>query len=102
MIPSSPAGKAGLAGMKLLAINGRKWTMDLLHTTLKQAKSSGHPIDLLIASADFYKTLRVNYGGGDRYPTLERDPGKRDLLSQIFAPRTFHPKAESKKQPDAE
>ena len=103
VIPSSPTGKAGLApGMKLLAIDGRKWSIDLLHTTLKQAKSSGRPIELLVASADFYKTLRVEYYGGDRYPTLERDPRRGDLLSQIFAPRTFHPKPEPKKQSTAD
>jgi len=101
VIPSSPSGTAGMApGMKLLAINGRKWTTDLLHIALKQAKSSREPIELLVASADFYKTLRVTYSGGDRYPTLERTPGDRDVLSQIFAPKTFRPKPEPKKEAD--
>lgn len=102
VIPSSPTGKAGLApGMKLLAINGRKWSTDLLHTTLKEAKSSRKPIDLLVASGDFYKTLRVIYSGGDRYPTLQRDAAKPDLLSQVFAPKTFRPKPQPKKEAGA-
>jgi predicted metalloprotease with PDZ domain len=84
VIPGSAATLAGIApGMKLVAVNGRRWSPDDLHAAIRQAKSGGEPIQLLIENEDFFQTYRVDYHGGERYPHLERISGKPDLLSEI-------------------
>jgi predicted metalloprotease with PDZ domain len=80
----SPAAKAGLAaGMKLVAVNGRKWTPDILREAILAAKSSKEAIELLVENEDFYQTVKVDWHEGQRYPHLERIAGKADLLSEI-------------------
>jgi predicted metalloprotease with PDZ domain len=84
VIPGSPAALAGIApGMKLVAVNGRKWNSDDLHAAIKQAKGGQAPIDLLIENEDFFQTYHVDYHGGERYPHLEKIGGKLDLLGEI-------------------
>jgi predicted metalloprotease with PDZ domain len=84
VIPGSPAARAGVApGMKLVAVNGRRWSPDDLHAAIREAKSGGEPIELLIENEDFFQTYRVDYHGGERFPHLERISGKPDLLGEI-------------------
>lgn len=84
VVPGSPAANAGLApGMRLIAVNGRKWTPDLLRDAIARAKNSKEPIELLVENGDFYQTYRVDYHGGERYPHLEPLRGKTDLLTEI-------------------
>jgi predicted metalloprotease with PDZ domain len=90
VVPGSPAAKAGIVhGMKLLAVNGRKWSADVLHDAISGAKRTREPLQILVANGDFYTTAAVAAFDGNRYPHLERDPSKPDLLSRIYAPRTF-------------
>jgi len=89
VIPGSPADRAGIsAGMKLLAVNSRHWTGDLLRTAIKEAKGSTAPIELLVENGDVYKNCAVDYHDGERYADLERDNTKPDVLSEIIKPRT--------------
>ena len=84
VIPGSPAANAGLApGMRLIAVNGRKWSPDILRNAVKRAKTSSEPIDLLAENGDFFQSYRVDYHGGERYAHLEQISGKPDLLSEI-------------------
>ncbi len=84
VIPGSPAAQTGIApGMKLVAVNGRRWNPDDLHAAIKQAKSAREPIELLIENEDFFRTYQVDYHGGERSPHLERISGKPDLLAEI-------------------
>ena len=96
VIPGSPAAQAGVApGMKLVAVNGRKWSPDDLHAAIRQAKGGHEPIELLIENEDFFQTYHVDYHGGERYPHLERISGKPDLLGEIAkmrAPAVVAPK----------
>jgi hypothetical protein len=69
--------------MRLVAINGRKWTPEILRDAIKQAKNSKEPIELLAENGDFYQTYRIDYHGGERYPHLEPLSGKTDILSEI-------------------
>jgi predicted metalloprotease with PDZ domain len=98
VIPGSPADQAGLApGMHLVAVNGRKWSPEILHSAIQLAKGSKEPIELLAESADYYKTYRLDYHGGERNPHLEAISGKGDVLGDIArmeavpvsAPKTF-------------
>jgi predicted metalloprotease with PDZ domain len=89
VIPDSPAARAGISpGMKLLAVNNRRWTGDLLRTAIKEAKGATAPIELLVENGDVFKTCAVDYHDGERYADLERDDSKPDLLSEIVKPRT--------------
>jgi predicted metalloprotease with PDZ domain len=96
VVPGSPAAQAGIApGMKLVAVDGRKWSPDDLRAAIRQAKSEHGPIELLIENEDFFQTYQVDYHGGERYPHLERISGKPDLLNEIAkmkAPAVAAPK----------
>jgi predicted metalloprotease with PDZ domain len=84
VVPGSPAANAGLApGMRLIAVNGRKWSPDLLRDAIARAKNSKDPIELLVENGDFYQTYRIDYHGGERYPHLDPLSGKNDLLTEI-------------------
>jgi predicted metalloprotease with PDZ domain len=82
----SPAFDAGMApGATLLAVNGRAYTEDLLKEAVTAAKSGG-PIELLLKSGDLYRSVRIEWRGGLRYPTLQRIDGTPDRLAVLFAP----------------
>jgi predicted metalloprotease with PDZ domain len=86
-VPGLPAAKAGLApGMKLVAVNGRAWTKELVDAAIAGAKGGKQPIELLAENTGFYKTYPVAYSGGLRYPHLERAGGP-DVLSEIAKAR---------------
>jgi len=83
VIPGSPAAKGGIApGMKLVAVNARKWSPDLLRLAIRAAQKDKQSIELLLENDDFFKTFVVNYSGGERYPHLEATHGA-DVLSEI-------------------
>jgi predicted metalloprotease with PDZ domain len=80
-----PAAKAGIGpGMKLLAVNGRRFSTEILRDAIKAAKQSSTPIDVLVENSDYYKTYRINYHDGEKYPHLVRDDSKPDLLTEIL------------------
>jgi predicted metalloprotease with PDZ domain len=83
--PGSPAAVAGLApGMRLIAVNGRRWSPDILRDAIRRAKGSSDAIELLAANGDFFHTYRVDYHGGEQYAHLEQINGRTDLLSDII------------------
>ena len=84
VVPRSPADLAGASpGTHIVALNGYKWSKDLLHDTLAAPPDPTGKISLLVQKDDMYKTLELNYSGGERYPTLLREPGIQDLLGSI-------------------
>ncbi len=92
VIPGSPADKAGIgAAMKLVAVNSRGWTPDILRAAVKSAKTDAAPIELLVENEDYFKTCKLNYHDGEKYPQLERDTAKPDLLTEILKPLTSEP-----------
>ena len=83
--PNFEAAKAGLApGMKITAVNGRTWSIDVLHEAITAAKSSTTPIELVVENGSFTNVFKLNYHGGERYPHLERDPTKPDVLGEVI------------------
>jgi len=79
------AAKAGIGpGMKLVAVNGRRFSAEILRDAIKSAKTGTAPIDLLVENTDYYKTYKIDYHGGEKYPHLVRDDSKPDLLSDIL------------------
>jgi predicted metalloprotease with PDZ domain len=92
VIPGSPADKAGVgAAMKMVAVNGRRWTADLLRTAIKAARTNTAPIELLVENEDYFTSCKLDYHEGEKYPRLERDATKPDLLKGILNPLTPAP-----------
>lgn len=84
-VEGMPAAKAGIGpGMKLVAVNGRRFSPDVLREALRAAKNNATPIDLLVENTDYYKTYKIDYHGGEKYPHLVRDNSKPDLLTEIL------------------
>jgi predicted metalloprotease with PDZ domain len=80
-----PAAMAGIGpGMKLIAVNGRKYSADVLREALRAGKSGSTPLELIVENTDYYKTYKLDYHGGERYPHLVRDESKPDLLTEIY------------------
>jgi predicted metalloprotease with PDZ domain len=83
-----PAAQAGIGpGMKLIAVNGRKFSAEILRDTLRQGKSGSSALQLLVENTEYYKTFKLDYHGGEKYPHLVRDEATPDLLSDIIKPR---------------
>lgn len=83
----SPAQLAGIApSLKVVAVNSRAYGPTVLHDAIKAATKSTEPIEFLLRDGDVFKTVTVNYHGGERYPHLERDASKPDLLTAIISP----------------
>jgi len=84
-IEGMPAALAGIGpGMKLIAVNGRHYSPEILREALKAGKGGSAPLELLVENTDYYKTYKLDYHGGERYPHLVRDDSKPDLLTEIY------------------
>ena len=89
VIVGSPAYQAGLGpGMRLVAVNGRKWTPELLHAAVKAAQADHQRIEFLVENAQFFKTFSVDYHDGEKNPHLERVLDQPDILGGILKPMT--------------
>ncbi|PMQ06835.1 hypothetical protein DyAD56_02875 [Dyella sp. AD56] len=84
-----PAFKAGLSpGMKVIAVNGKEYSGDAIKDAVTAAaKDKNQPVELLVKNFDEYKTLRIDYHDGLKYPHLERITGKPDRLSELLKAR---------------
>ncbi len=88
VIWGSPAYKAGISvGTEIVAVNGAAFDPDDLLRAITDAKTTKAPIELLLKAQDHYRTVRIDYHGGLRYPHLERIPGSTGgSLDAILAP----------------
>jgi predicted metalloprotease with PDZ domain len=82
------SANAGIGpGMKLIAVNGRKFTPEVFRDALMAGKNSKEPLQLLVENSDYYRMFSLDYHGGPMYPHLMRVANKPDLFTQIFAPK---------------
>jgi predicted metalloprotease with PDZ domain len=87
-----PAFKAGLTnGARLIAVNGRAFSAEVLKDATSQASKDGPLVELMVQDQDDFRTVRIDYRGGLRYPHLEPVAGKPDGLGAILAPRAPTP-----------
>ena len=87
--PELAAFKAGLApGMKIVGVNGRAWSAEALHDAIAATKNGAATIELRAENGTFQNDYKLAYRGGERYPHLERDSTKPDVLGEIIKPRT--------------
>jgi predicted metalloprotease with PDZ domain len=85
VIMDSPAYKAGVGpGMKLIAVNGRAFSPEIMRAALKEAHENHRAIEMLIENAQFFQTYSVPYFDGERNPHLERVADQPDILGEIL------------------
>jgi len=73
--------------MKIVGVNGRVWSSDAIREAIGATRSDAAPIDLRVENGSFQENYKVTYRGGERYPHLERDVAKSDVLGEIIKPR---------------
>jgi predicted metalloprotease with PDZ domain len=88
VIVGSPAFEAGLSSqMKIVGVNGRVYSQDVLSDAIKAAKDTSQPITLLVVADEYFRTCTINYHGGARYPHLVRNDSRPDYLDELIKPR---------------
>ena len=86
VVPGSAADRAGVAPeMKLLGVNGRRWNKDALRDAIAASKAGG-AIELLLENQEFFRTAKLTYREGRRYPALVRTTGEHDWVGEILTP----------------
>jgi predicted metalloprotease with PDZ domain len=79
------AAKAGIGpGMKIVAVNGRRITADVWRDAIRASKTNSSPIELILENTDYFRVVKLDYHGGEKFPHIVRDESKPDLLSEIF------------------
>jgi predicted metalloprotease with PDZ domain len=92
----SPAYNAGLGpSMKVVAVNGRQATEELVRGAIRDSKSNSDPIELIVENTGYYKVVKIDYHGGERFPHLVREKETPDLLADILKPMTNHPQTKA-------
>jgi len=87
VLPEKVAAKAGIGpGMKIVGVNDRKYSIDVLREEIRNASKTGL-LDLLVANGKSLSTYKLNYRDGEKYPVLERN-GQAALLDEILKPLT--------------
>jgi len=88
VVENRTAARAGAGpGMTLVAVNGRKFSAEVLDAAIVQAQQLRKPIELMVLNDDFYRVLEVPYFDGQRFPHLTRVEGTTDRLSAVLRPR---------------
>jgi predicted metalloprotease with PDZ domain len=81
------ADKAGFGpGMTIVAVNNRRYSHDWMHEALRQSTSSTTPLEFIVENTGYFKVLKIDYHGGEQYPSLVRDDNTPDLLDEILQP----------------
>jgi len=70
----------------LVAVNGRRFSIDELKRVIAGSKSATGPTEFIIENGSYMSVVKVDYHGGARYPHLERASGD-DVLTSIAAAR---------------
>ena len=84
---NGPAFKAGIASSStLVAVQGREFTPERLKEAIATS-AKGVPVELLVKNGEIYRTFRIDYRDGLKYPHLERIANTPDRLSAILAAR---------------
>lgn len=91
---NSPADRARLApGYKLLAVGDQIYSGDTLRAAIRAAESSTEPIQLIVQTDKYIRTVQIDYHGGERYAALERTGSAPNMLDAITSPLTKLEKA---------
>jgi predicted metalloprotease with PDZ domain len=84
----SAAFNAGITvGSEIVAVNGRKFDADALKQAIKAATGSGPAPELLVHDGDVYRTAKLDWHGGLRYPRLQKVGKGPGTLDALLTPR---------------
>ena len=90
----SPAYQAGFAPQwKIVAVNDLGYSDDAFKDALKKGKRNSNPIEFIVSNNNHFRTLKIDYHGGEKYPRLERDANTPGLLDDILKPLVPTPSA---------
>jgi len=82
---NSPAFDAELTvGTQIMAVNNLAYDADRLKKAVTAAKDGG-ALEMIVKNGDHFRTVKLLYRDGLRYPRLERDSATPARLDQIFA-----------------
>ncbi|MGH7194651.1 MAG: M61 family metallopeptidase, partial [Candidatus Saccharimonadales bacterium] len=85
---NGPAYESGLTpGMKIVAIDGRPYSTEVLRSEIAQAQKTTKPLQITASGDGVTGFYPVHYDGGLKYPHLVRVPGTTDYLRHILAPK---------------
>jgi predicted metalloprotease with PDZ domain len=88
-----PADKAKfIPGEKIMAVNGKIYSKDLLHAAIRQSKTASVPIHFILQNDTLVSLVDLDYHDGERYPTLVRNEGPA-YLDDIAKPLVEPPGA---------
>ena len=73
-------------GTKILAVNGKAFTVDTLRDAIGACKGSTTPLALKVRRGSVTRDVAVKCTMGLRYPRLARNPGEPARLDAILAP----------------
>jgi predicted metalloprotease with PDZ domain len=83
-IEGMSAARAGIGpGMKIVAVNGRRFTIQILRDALAARKTSKEPLQLIVENTEYFRTFNLDYHDGEKYPHLVRDESRPDQLTDI-------------------
>ena len=82
------AAKHGIGpGMKIIAVNDRKYAQEIVLAAMREAHTAHRPIRLLVENTEYIRAVTLDYFDGPRQPHLVRDESKPDLLEEIIRPK---------------
>jgi predicted metalloprotease with PDZ domain len=82
------AFNAGITvGTQIVAVNGRNFDPDGLKQAIKAAAGNGASPELLVHDGDVFRTVKLDWHGGLRYPRLEKVGKGQGTLDALLAPR---------------
>ncbi|MBC3876874.1 M61 family metallopeptidase [Undibacterium sp. FT79W] len=87
LLLNTPAGKANiLSGSLIIAVNGKSYKADALKSAITNAKTQKQAIELIVRHGEYYRTIKLDYFEGLKYPALVRNNLVPDRLSKILTP----------------
>jgi predicted metalloprotease with PDZ domain len=91
--PGRSGYNAGLMpGMRITQVNGAKFSLAGTEEAVRETQTQGN-LALQVANGRAIALHRLDYHGGLKYPHLQRDPAKPDLLRPMVAPLWISPTA---------
>ena len=72
----------------LIAVNGHEYRPERLRMAISFAKLNKQSLELLVRNLDRYRTVRIDYFDGLKYPQLQRIEKVPDRIGAILKPRT--------------
>ncbi len=92
VLVGSIAYQAGLGPtMKIVAVNGRAASDEVLRRAIRESRSATQPIELIVENTGFFRVVKLDYHDGEKYPHLVRQEHAATFLDDILKPMSKHP-----------